>query len=115
MPAECGQYDPKQAAIQCSVTGMFVAAVLTQMAHMYTLWALAGPVSTAAGSSLYVCEYTGNKDTHSHCKTSPVHRCHYHWQQYILTNITKNRPAYAPNVYAPKKQSTAASTSSTNL
>ena len=40
MPAEGGQYEPKQAAIQCSLTSMSVAAVVTQMAHMYTLWRL---------------------------------------------------------------------------
>ena len=40
MPAEGGQYEPKQAASQSSLTSRCVAAAVTQMAHMYTLWRL---------------------------------------------------------------------------
>ena len=40
MPVEGGQYEPKQAAVQCSLISISVAAVVTQMAHMYTLWCL---------------------------------------------------------------------------
>ena len=39
MPVEGDQYEPKQAAIQCSLPA-YVAAVVTQMAQMYTLWRL---------------------------------------------------------------------------
>ena len=49
------------------------------------MWGRGGVVGEEVILSRCVCECTGNKDTHSHYKPSPMHRYHYHWQQYILT------------------------------
>ena len=48
-PAEGSQYEPKQAAIQCSLTSISVAAVAIQMAHVYTL--VAGVAAGSTGNS----------------------------------------------------------------